>query len=455
MPKFTRREFIGATIAAAVVRPTIQPRRRPNILFILADDLGYGDLSCYGRPDYQTPHLDRLATQGARFVNSYSASPLCTPTRCAFITGRYPARTRVGLEEPLHEKRALGEKALTLGLPPEHPTIASLLRENGYHTALIGKWHLGYPPKFGPIKSGFEDFYGIMSGAADFFTHKDMEGDLDFYEGEVPVERIGYMTDMLTRRAVEYISRHRRGASERPFYLSLHYTAPHWPWEAPHDRPPDRELRGPAAFRAGGSLKTYAAMMKSLDDGIGQVLNALSRTGLTRDTLVIFTSDNGGERFSYNWPFTGEKASLWEGGIRVPAIARWPGVIPAGRVSQQPAITMDWTATILATGNAKPDPTYPLDGIDLLPLLRNTQPPTPNTPRSFFWRNSNQSAALKGRWKYLHDGTNEYLFDLSVDQRERANFREQNPEMFEELKKDFKGWESTVLPRPPARVRQL
>src|SRR6185436_7239173 len=230
--KVTRREFVGSTLAGAAIAgaainpsPSMAQERRPNILFILADDLGYGDLSCYGRPDYQTPHLDRLAMQGARFVNAYSAASLCTPTPCAFITGRYPARTRVGLEEPLTEKGELGERAKVLGLPPEHPTIASLLKQSGYETALIGKWHLGYLPNFGPIQSGFDEFFGIMSGAADFFTHKDMRGDGDLYEGKVPVERIGYTTEMLTQRAVEYVSRKRTN----PFYLSLHYTAPHWP----------------------------------------------------------------------------------------------------------------------------------------------------------------------------------------------------------------------------------
>ena len=424
MTSITRREFVGAALAGAAVFPKLtlsETRPQPNILFILADDLGYGDLSSYGRPDYQTPNLDLLAAQGVRLLNAYSASPVCTPTRCAFITGRYPARTRVGLEEPLTERGDLGDKALTLGLPPDHPTIASLLKQNGYETALIGKWHLGYLPNFGPLQSGFQEFFGIMSGAGDFFTRKDMRGDLDFYEGKVPVERIGYTTDMLTRRAVEYISRRgRRQGAGRPFYLSLHYTAPHWPWEGPADQKVSKALgRGYDGFTAGGSLKTYAKMMKSLDDGIGEVLKALAQAGLSRNTLVIFTSDNGGERFSYNWPFTGQKFSLWEGGIRVPAIVRWPGVVPAGRISEQAAITMDWTATMLALGNAKPDPAYPLDGDDLLPVIRGSQPVY---ERTFFWRTSIQDAVLKGRWKYLKDGAREFLFDLSVDERSRADF---------------------------------
>jgi arylsulfatase A-like enzyme len=280
-----------------------------------------------------------------------------------------------------------------------------------------------------------------------------MTGNLDFYEGKVPLERVGYVTDILTQRAVEYISRRRTRNTDRPFYLSLHYTAPHWPWEGPTDEQVSRSLGlGYDAFVSGGSLKTYAAMMRSLDDGIGAVLKALTSSGLARDTLVIFTSDNGGERFSYNWPFSGQKFSLREGGIRVPAIVRWPGMVTPGVVSQQAAITMDWTATILAATQTKPDVAYPLDGINLLPFISNTL--QPSTARAFFWRNSNQSAVLKGRWKYLDDGSTEYLFDLSVDQREQADFREHNPAVFEQLKNDFKQWDATVLPRPPARVRR-
>jgi arylsulfatase A-like enzyme len=231
----------------------------------------------------------------------------------------------------------------------------------------------------------------------------------------------------------------------------LHYTAPHWPWEGPRDQEVSRALgKGYDGFTAGGSLKTYAAMMKSMDDGIGEVLRALERSGQARNTLVIFTSDNGGERFSYNWPFRGQKFSLWEGGIRVPAIVHWPGVVPTGVVTQQAAITMDWTRTMLAAGNAKPDTRYPLDGHDLLPVIRGTKP---IYEREFFWRTSVQDAALKGHWKYVKDDADEYLFDLSVDEREEANFKEANPAMFQQLRDEFKKWDSTVLVRPPARRR--
>src|SRR6185503_2553806 len=341
---------------------------------------------------------------------------------------------------------------------------------------------------------------GIMSGAADFFTHKDMRGDNDLYEGKVPVERIGYTTEMLTKRAVEYISQRRQ--STNPFYLSLHYTAPHWPWEGPNDEAVSRGLgKGYDGFTAGGSLKTYSQMMTSMDEGIGEVLRALERTGQADNTLVIFTSDNGGERFSYNWPFRGQKFSLFEGGIRVPAIVRWPAAIGSrasrpqraagapppllsvpGAVATgfQPSdshiaestpqfgnrqlaignvITMDWTATILAAGGAKPDPKYPLDGIDLMPVISTTQPASSETrnleleTRNLFWRTSIQDAALYGRWKYVRDGEQEYLFDLTVDQREQANFREANPAMFKRLKEEFKKWDATVLPRPAPRRR--
>ena len=308
----TRREFLeitaGSAIASAVgpvAGNRLTQRSRPNILFILADDLGYGDLSSYGRPDYQTPTLDRLAQQGIKFTSAYSAAAVCTPTRCALLTGRYPQRLDVGLQEPLTRR-----SPATVGMPPGHPTVASLVRQNGYDTALIGKWHLGWRPEFGPNQHGYDEFFGILSGAADYFTHRSADGagvgtrgGEDLWENLTPIERTGYLTDLLTDRAVEYIER----KHERPFYLSLHYTAPHAPWEGPADAAIDHAGHGDGPMTGGGSLQIFASMMTSLDAGIGRVLAALGRAGLEENTLVIFTSDNGGERYSFHWPFSSEQ----------------------------------------------------------------------------------------------------------------------------------------------------
>lgn len=447
--RITRREFVASTVAASALVGSAgeggAQAVRPNVLYIMADDLGWGDLSCYGRPDYKTPNLDRLASEGVRLTQGYSAAPVCTATRCAFVTGRYPARTPVGLEEPLAWRRQLAEQKRDPGLPPEHPTVASLLKAAGYRTALVGKWHLGYLPKYSPVKSGFEEFFGIMSGAADYFTHKDSNGEADLFEAEAPVERVGYLTDLITERAADYLRRRRRDA---PFFLSLNYTAPHWPWEGPRDEAFSRVVEGGgrAGFTSGGSLKVYAEMMKSLDEGVGRVLRALEEAGQARSTLVVFTSDNGGERFSYNWPFAGQKFSLYEGGIRVPAFVRWPGVVPAGRTSEQVAVTMDWTATILAAAGAKPHPDYPLDGVDLLPVLRGERAPF---ERTLFWRNHVQGAARSGRWKYLKvDAKTERLFDLQTDEREQADSRAAQPQLFERLRAEYQKWESQMLKRP-------
>ena len=445
----TRREFLeitaGSAMASAVgpvSRSRAAQRPRPNILFILADDLGYGDLSCYGRPDYQTPNLDRLAQQGIKFTSAYAAAAVCTPTRCAFITGRYPQRLEVGLQEPL-----TGKSPSTAGLPPGHPTVASLVRQNGYDTALIGKWHLGWRPEFGPNQHGYDEFFGILSGAADYFTHGSPDaagvaarGGADLWENLTPIERTGYLTDLLTDRAVEYIAR----KHARPFYLSLHYTAPHAPWEGPEDAAIDHAGHGGGPMTNGGSLKIFASMMTSLDAGIGRVLAALGRAGLEENTLVIFTSDNGGERYSFNWPFSSDKGSLWEGGIRVPAIVRWPGVIPAGRSTEQAAITMDWTATLLDVADTKPDPALRLDGESLLTVCTGAREPF---DRTLFWRTSSDEAARQGRWKYLKDSKTERLFDLAVDPGEKTDLKTKHPNVFDEIRKQHAAWNATMLPR--------
>ena len=414
---------------------------RPNIIFILADDLGWGDLSCYGRPDYRTPNIDLLASQGTKFTDAYSASAVCTPTRCGYITGRYPARFKIGLEEPLPATN------LGVGLEPGQPTIASLLKQSGYDTALLGKWHLGFRPEWGPNAHGFDEFFGILAGAGDYFLHKNGLGQPDLFENLTPVERHGYLTDLLTERAVRYVKKRRTD----PFFLSLHYTAPHWPWQGPNGGETvtftDKTIE-PVTMGGGGSLKLYAAMMKSLDEGVGAVMQAIRDAGIDGKTLVIFTSDNGGERFSYQWPFSGGKGDLLEGGIRVPAIVRWPGVVPAKRVAQQMAITMDWTATILAAGQTDATARNSLDGIDLLPMLKGR---SLELDRTFFWRIRNQDALREGKWKLFRNGEVRRLFDLSVDQHEQADFSKKHPEVLQRLMKEFDRWNDQMLPRPPAK----
>lgn len=454
--KLTRRKFVkGVAAGASLLFSRLSPvgrthsvrsaasypkTLRPNIVFILADDLGWGDLSCYGRPDYRTPNIDLLASQGTKFSDAYSASALCTPARCGFITGRYPARLGIGLTEPLPVTNH------SVGLDPGHPTIASLLKESGYDTALIGKWHLGFRPEWGPNAHGFDEFFGILAGAGDYFLHKNGLGQPDLYENLTPVQRNGYLTDLLTDRAVNYVTRPTRHRPS-PFFLSLQYTAPHWPWQGPKGGESvtfsDKTIE-PIKMGSGGSLKLYAEMMRSLDDGVGRVMKAIKGAGLDTNTLVIFTSDNGGERFSYQWPFSGQKGALLEGGIRVPAIVRWPGVIPANRVTHQMAITMDWTATILAAAGTSAAVGYPLDGSDLLPVIKGA---SAVRDRTFFWRLRTQDAVREGKWKYFRKENVRSLFDLSIDEREQADFSRKNPDIMQRLSSDFDKWNEQMLPR--------
>jgi arylsulfatase A-like enzyme len=436
MKNLNRREFMGAAVAGMALQQTRALPRRPNVIFILADDMGYGDLSSYGRPDYKTPVLDSLADEGIRFLDNYTGAPVCTPTRVSFHTGRYPHRLPVGLQEPL------GDANQELGIPAEHPTLASLLKANSYETSLVGKWHVGNAPQFLPTKKGFDEFFGIVSGGQTYFSHKNTAGVMDLFDGDKPAEVEGYLTDLFTERAIKVIQRRRT----RPFFLSLMYNAPHWPWEGPNDRA--TAITNPRAAAANnGSVEIYGEMMKSMDSGIGRVLQALRDAKLEQNTLVIFTSDNGGERYSYNWPFAFQKTNLWEGGIRVPAIARWPGVIASRRTTDQAAITMDWTATILAATGTKASAAYPLDGADLTRVLTGERQ---TFERTIFWRNRIHDAARMGTWKYLKENNQEHLFDLVKDPGERFDLKEKEAATFRKIQAAYNDWNSKMLPRPPA-----
>uniref|UniRef100_A0AAU1HT39 Sulfatase-like hydrolase/transferase n=1 Tax=Streptomyces sp. NBC_00180 TaxID=2903632 RepID=A0AAU1HT39_9ACTN len=473
MPEISRRAFGGlvgggavtavaaATTPAAAAEPVeaapaerpFKARRpgasgrRPNILVILGDDLGWADLSSYGAPHIRTPNLDRLARQGVRFTNAYSGSATCSPTRFSLYTGRYPGRTPGGLAEPIANRAQ--------GLDPNHPTLASLLKKAGYATALIGKWHCGWLPDHSPTKSGWDEFFGNFGGVLEYFSKLGQLGTYDLYEGDAEYKDLRYYTTVLTERAVEYVSRDH----DAPWLLNLNFTTPHWPWLAEGDEETGAEIE--ARIRSaksqaevgralnhydGGSVEKYAQMVESLDAAVGEVLDALRRSGQEENTVVLFASDNGGERYSYNWPLSGEKFVLLEGGIRVPSILRWPARIDGRQVSDEPVFSPDWTATLLELGGARPDPAYPLDGTSLADyLLRGAELPE----RDLFWRVRANRALRRGDWKYYRDDKGaDHLYDLGADQREQADLAPDKPELLAELKAAWEKTAGTLLPYP-------
>ncbi|KMS80221.1 twin-arginine translocation pathway signal protein [Streptomyces leeuwenhoekii] len=467
MPEISRRAFgglvgggavtaVAGTATAATTAPAAtterpfrartkgaRPARRPNILFILGDDLGWADLSSYGSPHIRTPHLDRLAAQGVRFTDAYAGSATCSPTRFSLYTGRFPGRTRGGLAEPLGNR--------TQGLDPNHPTLASLLRAAGYATALIGKWHCGWLPDYSPTRSGWEEFFGNFGGALEYFSKLGQLGDYDLYEGDATYKDLRYYTTVLTERAVEYVSRDH----DRPWLLNLNFTTPHWPWLTEDDEETGAEIAarirtgdvlGALLHRDGGSVEKYREMVENLDAAVGEVLTALRRSGQEENTVVVFASDNGGERFSYQWPLSGGKSELLEGGIRVPTILRWPARIDGRQVSHEPVYSPDWTATLLEVGGARPDPAHPLDGHSLAGyLLRGEDLPE----RDLFWRVRGNRALRRGDWKYHQDadGT-DHLYHLATDPREQADLAARHPGLLAELKAAWERTASGLLPYP-------
>jgi arylsulfatase A-like enzyme len=422
-----------------------QREGHPNVVLIVTDDVGYGDFSSYGARDIRTPNVDRLARQGVKLTDFYAA-PQCTPTRAALITGRYQQRSRL--------ERALGSAgaALEEGLPATGRSLPQLLKNNGYATALVGKWHLGYKPEYGPNAHGFDYFYGFLSGFIDFYTHtRGADGAPDFFENTVPVADSGYMTDLITARAARFIEQN----AARPFFLEVTYNAAHWPYQ-----PPDHYSKAPrnAAFQGPAdsvpaTRKDYAAMVERADAGVGRLMTTLQRLGLDRNTLVIFTNDNGGEWLSSNAPFFHRKDTLWEGGIRVPAIFRWTGHLPAGVSSAQAGITMDLTATILAATQTPVPNGASLDGVDLLPLLGKR---AAVVERTLFWRIATpirqQRAVRKGSWKLLVDGDDLLLFDVRSDPGERHDLASRHPDVVRQLRGLLAAWEKDVDAEAAARA---
>ena len=438
--------LIGASAPAGAQRAPARAAATPNVVLVLMDDLGYSDLGSYGAPDVRTPNIDRLAREGVRLTDAYANGAVCTPTRTALITGRY--QQRVGLEWALTLARPADRE---LGLPALGTSLPALLKTNGYATGLVGKWHLGFKPEFGPMAHGFDEFYGFLGGAHDYYTSgagADGTGQSDLYENTTPVEPAGYLTDEITRRAVSFITRHADGR----FFLEVAYNAVHWPFEPPDHPPPSKtERTSPSRLvqmpddSVPASRQDYVRMLERADQGVGEILAALGRRGLAKNTLVIFTNDNGGEWLSRNAPLYHRKGTLWEGGIRVPLILRWPAQLPAAKTSGQLAMTFDLTASILAATRTPLPEGYHADGIDLLPVLRGD---SPVVERRLFWRinrpNRQQQAVRSGRWKLLVDGGQYLLFDLGDDPGERTDLAARHPDIVVALKGALADWEKDV-----------
>ncbi|HWL40288.1 MAG TPA: sulfatase-like hydrolase/transferase [Gemmatimonadaceae bacterium] len=433
--------------ADVAAQANVRTNGRPSVVLILMDDLGYGDIGSYGVKDARTPNLDLLAREGVRLTNAYANAAVCSPTRAGFITGQY--QQRHGIEWQL----GAVEGDFDRGLRVTGVSLPAILKKNGYATGLVGKWHIGFKPEFGPNAHGFDEFFGFLSGAVGYYTHRRGDGAPDLYENTTPVRVPGYLTDEITRRAVSFVDRH----SNHPFFLEVAYNAVHWPFDVPdlpaiarHDAPPPAAQMGYPPLYQGptagvpATRHDYVRMLERVDEGVGQILTALERRGLTRNTLVIFTSDNGGEWLSRNAPLSDRKSTLWEGGIRVPMILRWPAHLPANKSSAQVAITMDLTASILAATGATIPTTHKPDGLDILPALSGR---SPVVERQLFWRVKRpheQRAVRSGPWKLLQDGRNFFLFDVAQDPGERYDLTSAHPELVRRLNTALDEWEKDL-----------
>ena len=442
MTRRTALAALGSAVAApALARGGIPANARPNILYIMADDMGHADLGCYGSRNARTPAIDSLAARGVKFANAYANSCVCSPTRIALLTGRYQGRFRIGLEEPIAFNG--GE----LSLPRGTTTLPGLLKGLGYDTSLVGKWHIGELPASSPLDYGYDYFFGTPSGGTDYFAHATTINGHEMgklFENRTEVERHGYLTDLLGEKAIERV-RH-SAQQHRPFFVSLHFTAPHWPWEGPEDADVGSTTADPRQMER-GNIHTYAAMMESMDANVGRLLAEVARLGLEENTIVVFTSDNGGERFSDSWPLTGMKGELLEGGIRVPLIVSWPAQLPKQADSRQVTMSMDALPTLFSAAGGDPSKVDGLDGIDLMPFLHDVDR---TVDRTLFWRHraGDQIAVRSGQWKYLRAYGRDYLFDLADDERERADKQAAMPEKVSAMKAAHAGWLAQMLPYP-------
>ena len=408
---------------------------KPNIIFIMADDLGYGELSCYGSETIKTPHLDRLAATGVRCTDFHSNGTVCSPTRAALMTGRYQQRSGVSgvITAKSHRDQGLALSEWTLG---------EAMKEQGYQTALFGKWHLGYPAKFNPVHQGFDEFKGFVSGNVDYHRHIDQEGHFDWWHQDETKEDPGHATDLITRDSLAYIERQK----DQPFCLIIHHGAPHYPYQ-------DRATPG---FRVVGKsardqprqkvdvAKVYPKMVEEMDEGIGQIVAKLEELELRENTLIIFCSDNGPAPQGSSGGLRGHKTQVFEGGHRVPGIFHWPGKLPSGKVCSTPVLTMDLLPTFVTLAGGEIAAEKSLDGVDVMSALQGKA----LKRKPLFWKFGRASAAREGDWKIVREGKKSpvLLFNLASDLAEKNDLSSQYPEKVQHLTKLLTAWEMDVKP---------
>ncbi|HEX6960781.1 MAG TPA: sulfatase [Lacipirellula sp.] len=415
---------------------------QPNIILIVGDDMGYADLGVHGCQDIPTPHIDALAASGVRFTNGYVSGPYCSPTRAGLLTGRY--QTRFG-----HEFNCGGREGSDTGLPLSEKTLADRLKAAGYHTAMVGKWHLGNGDKFHPLSRGFDEFFGFLGGAHSYFP-----GDgAPILRGRASVDEQAYLTDAFTREAVEFINRQKDG--NKPFFMYLTYNAVHTPMHAD-----DPRLEKFAAIKD-KKRRTYVAMMSAMDDGVGAVMKKLQETGLAENTLVAFISDNGGPTMrgvtvngADNAPLRGSKRTTLEGGVRVPFFVAWPGRISPGQVYELPVIQLDLFSTAIAAAGVAPQEDWNVEGVDLTPHLSGAKTEPPHD--ALYWRFGQQMAIRKGDWKLVaYDpaveggkgkATPQKLYNLAEDIGEERNLIAEHPEKARELQAAWDEWNKQNVP---------
>ena len=440
----TPRHLLPILLAAA----TASAAQPPNILLFLADDLGYGDLGCYGHPEAKTPHIDQLAADGARLTQHYSNGTECSPTRTAFLTGRYPQRAG-GLECAIgtgnvgrYDEAIRLAEARQLGLPAKQTILPSALKKKGYACGLFGKWHLGYEPQFNPMEHGWDDFFGYMGGNVHYFKHRELSDLHVLFKGRLPIHTEGYMTHLITDASIEFIKQNK----EQPFFLLVSHETPHFPFQGPGDQ--DKTID--ATNWTTPDAPTYVAMLEDLDTEVGRVLKTLEEQNLANDTLVVFVSDNGGfAKASHMGPFKGAKSTTLEGGIRVPLILRWPGKIQPGTTSTQVCATFDLTRSFVKLAGTSVFPGR-LDGYDIVDHLTQQKP---DFKRTLYWRGKRGertwTAIRDGDLKYVRkveDDTEDWLYDLSADLGETEDLAQHRPGDLARLRKLLAKWEGRMKP---------